>query len=158
MQASCNPPDKTNQSLLTLVSVSVILALDQLTKFIINRLLLLHQSVPVIRGVFHLTLVHNRGAAFGILKNQVWFFILTSAFVIILIYQNLKSNAKKLSFAYRASLILILAGAIGNLIDRLILGYVIDFLDFRIWPVFNIADSAITVGAVLLAYSILKQR
>ncbi len=60
--------------------------------------------------------------------------------------------------SYSISLSFILAGALGNLIDRLFLGYVIDFLDFRIWPVFNVADSAITVGAILLGYSILKKK
>jgi signal peptidase II len=101
--------------------------------------------------------VHNRGAAFGILKNQLFLFILSSIFAIILIYFNLKKsrNKNKLSLNNLA-LGLILSGAIGNLIDRLLLGYVVDFLDFRVWPVFNVADSAITVGAVLLAWSLLK--
>ena len=156
MQASCNPPDKTNQSLLTLVSVSVILALDQLTKFIINRLLLLHQSVPVIRGVFHLTLVHNRGPAFGILRNQLPFFIIVSFIAIILIIAGLKNSGKNKFPLYKLSLNLMLAGILGNLIDRLLFGYVIDFFDFKVWPVFNIADSAITIGAILFGYSVLK--
>lgn len=138
--------------------VLAVLLCDQFSKFVIINKLYLHQSIPLIKGIFHLTLVYNRGAAFGILKNQVPLFIFTSLVAIILIYLNYRQNKKKKSFAYNMSLSLILAGALGNLIDRLFLGYVIDFLDFRIWPVFNIADSAITVGAFFLAYSIVRQK
>lgn len=136
------------------IIVLTILSLDQLTKFLVTQNLSLNQSVPVIKGIFHLSLIHNRGAAFGVLRNQVPLFIFTSIFAVILIFLNLK-NGKRF---YKFSLSLILAGALGNLIDRLFLGYVIDFLDFRIWPVFNIADSAITIGAVLLGYCILKSK
>lgn len=136
------------------IIVSIILSLDQLTKFLVTKNLLLNQSVPIIKGVFHITLIHNRGAAFGILKNQILLFVFTSIFAIILIYFNLKNNRYKKSYSIFLSLIL--AGALGNLIDRLFFGFVIDFLDFRIWPVFNIADSAITIGAILLAWSMLR--
>jgi signal peptidase II len=139
-----------------LIIVLVVLFCDQFSKVIIINKLSLHQSLPLIKGIFHLTLVYNRGAAFGILKNQIPLFIVTSLVAIILIYLNYKRNKQKKSFSYNLSLALILAGALGNLIDRLFFGYVIDFFDFRIWPVFNIADSAITVGAFLLAYSMLR--
>ena len=136
------------------ISLSII-ASDQLTKWIIAKKMLVHQSYPVIRNIFHITLVHNRGAAFGILKNQVPFFIFTALVTIALLYTTLKKHTR---FSLPGvSLALILGGAVGNLIDRLFLGYVIDFLDFRVWPVFNIADSAITIGALLLAYSIFKE-
>ncbi len=135
------------------ITVFIILSLDRLTKLLVTKSLALNQSFPVIKSVFHITLIHNRGAAFGILKNQVPFLIFTSAIAIILIYLNLRDNRGKIIYA--VSLSFILAGALGNLIDRLFLGYVIDFLDFRIWPVFNIADSAITIGAVLLGWYIL---
>jgi signal peptidase II len=140
------------------VIVLLVLLCDQFSKFIVIKNLSLHQSIPLIKGIFHLTLVYNRGAAFGILKNQIPLFIFTSLIAVILIYFNYRQNTKKKTFSYNLSLGLILAGALGNLIDRLFLGYVIDFLDFRIWPVFNIADSAITVGAFLLAYSIFRQK
>ncbi len=138
-----------------LILAIVILSLDQLTKFIVTKTLLLHESVPVIRNVVHLTLVHNRGAAFGMFKGQIFLFIFTSIVAIVLIYRNLKNARCNL---YGISLGLILAGAIGNLIDRIFFGYVIDFLDFRIWPVFNVADSAITIGAILLGWSMLKSQ
>ena len=114
--------------------------------------------MPLIKGVFHLTLIHNRGAAFGILKNQTPFFIFVSILAVILIYSALRNNKNKKYSFHNVSLVLILAGALGNLIDRLRFGYVIDFLDLRIWPVFNVADSAITIGAILLGWSILITR
>lgn len=135
--------------------VLLILSLDQLTKFVVVKNLFPNQSFPVIKGIFHISLVYNRGAAFGILKNQVALLILTALFAVALIYFNIKkSRLKKLSLE-KIALSLILAGAIGNLIDRICFGYVIDFLDFRIWPVFNVADSAITIGAILLGWTIL---
>jgi len=137
---------------MVLIIVSTILFLDQLSKFLVTHNLLVDHSFPVIKGVFHLTLVHNRGAAFGILKNQIPLFVVTAIVAIFMICANLKNN--KEGKLYSISLGLILAGALGNLIDRLFSGYVIDFLDFRIWPVFNLADSAITIGAILLGYSI----
>lgn len=133
-----------------------ILLLDQSTKLLAVKNLILNQSVPLIRGVLHLSLIHNRGAAFGILKNQTPLFVSVSVFAVILIYFALRDNrCKRFSF-YSISLAFILAGAFGNLLDRIRFGYVIDFLDFRVWPVFNVADSAITIGAILLGYSILK--
>lgn len=137
------------------IIVLSILSLDQLSKFLSTKYLLLHQSIPIIKGVFHLTLIHNRGAAFGMLKDQVYLFILTAVICVVLIPLYLNRQRLKSLSLYNISLGFILAGALGNLIDRLFFGYVIDFLDFRIWPVFNVADSAITIGAILLGWSIL---
>ncbi|MDD2751681.1 MAG: signal peptidase II [Candidatus Omnitrophica bacterium] len=134
--------------------VIAILFLDQTSKFLLSKFLNLNQPVPVIKGFFYLTLVHNRGAAFGILKGQVFLFILAALIAVVLIYLNLKNKKQENSFLFNFALGLILAGGLGNLIDRIFFGYVIDFLDFRIWPVFNLADSAITVGAILLGWSI----
>lgn len=140
------------------VIVALILFLDQLSKFIIQKNLLLNHSIPLINGVFHLTLVHNRGAAFGILKNQAPLFIFTSILAIVLIYFQLKKDRRKSLNLYTFSLCLVLGGALGNLIDRFIFGYVIDFLDFRVWPVFNLADSVITTGAIILSWSVLRAK
>ncbi|MFA7272098.1 MAG: signal peptidase II [Candidatus Omnitrophota bacterium] len=140
----------------SVIIVFVILLLDQLSKAFISGILQLNQTIPLIKGVFGLTLVHNRGAAFGLFRNQVYLFIITSITAIVLIYFGLKDNRH--NKYYVVSLSLILAGAIGNLIDRLRLGYVIDFLNFYIWPVFNIADSSITIGAVLLGWAILRKK
>lgn len=129
---------------------------DQFTKILASRSLSLNQSLPLIKGVFHLTLLHNRGAAFGILKDQSLLFIAISVFAVILIFSAWRDNKYKKHYFYDLSLALILSGALGNLIDRIRFGYVVDFLDFRIWPVFNIADSAITIGAIMLGWAILK--
>jgi len=137
-----------------LLIVSVILFFDQASKVFISGILELNQTLPIIKDVFGLTLIHNRGAAFGLLKNQLYIFIITSIAAIALITYSLKT--KKHSRYYVVCLSLILAGALGNLIDRLRFGYVIDFLNFYIWPVFNIADSCITIGAVLLGWALLR--
>lgn len=137
-----------------IIIVAVIVILDQLSKYLVTHRFSLHESLPVIRGVFHLTLVHNTGAAFGLLKNQLPVFIITAIICIAFIVCNMHKHAHRKSQTLALSLIC--AGAIGNLIDRLLYGYVIDFLDFRVWPVFNIADSAITVGAIVLGVSMLK--
>ncbi len=135
--------------------VFLILVTDQLSKYLVAKYLTLHSSFTVIKGIFYLSLVHNRGAAFGILKNNVPLFIITSLIAVVFIYRYLKKEDRKRALSERIALLLILAGACGNLIDRVRLGYVVDFLDFRVWPVFNLADSAITVGAVILGWRLL---
>lgn len=137
------------------IVVVLIFFLDRLTKYLVTNNLSIGESIPLVSNIFHITLVHNKGAAFGILKEQAPFFIFITLLAIAIICFSLKNN--KLALA-RVSLSLILAGALGNLMDRVFFGYVIDFIDFRIWPVFNVADSAITVGAILLGYSILKNQ
>jgi signal peptidase II len=137
--------------MISIILASLIAILDQYSKFIVSKNISLGQSIPVIANIFHLTVVHNRGAAFGILKNQAPLFILTALFVIAVILYNIKYY-KENRFIFKLSLGLILGGAVSNLIDRITLGYVFDFLDLRIWPVFNVADSAITIGAILLGW------
>jgi len=135
--------------------ILAVLSADQLSKILAGRFLTLGQSNPVIPGIFHITLIHNRGAAFGILKGWGLLFVFTAVLAVILIIFSLKAGGRNKITLDNLALSLICAGGIGNLIDRLVYGYVIDFLDFRIWPVFNLADSAITVGAVLLCWSML---
>ena len=141
--------------ILAIISV-VIIALDQATKLYVDANFRLHESMPVIRGFFNLTYVRNKGAAFGILADnavRIPFFITVSivAMLGILWYINRIRNDQKLAVF---SLSLVFAGACGNLIDRVRLGEVIDFLDVfwqrYHWPAFNVADSAITVGVTLL--------
>jgi len=138
----------------------VIIALDQITKTIISRTIPLYDSVPVIDGFFNLVHIHNRGLAFGIMNrpgNDITFNILTLITIVAVIglliwYIKFDDTSWKVTIAFS----LILGGAVGNLIDRLYLKKVIDFLDFYIgsrhWPAFNVADSAITIGTCLLAY------
>ena len=136
------------------IIVTSVIFLDQLTKFLALRFLQLNTPVPLIKNFLNLTLVHNRGAAFGFFQNQLLLFVLVSLFAIGLILYNLKTN----SIILKLSLSLILGGAIGNLVDRLRFGFVVDFLDLRIWPVFNIADSVITIAALVLSWELLSKK
>lgn len=136
------------------IIVGALVILDQTTKFIISANLQLYKSFPVLKDVFHITRVHNSGAAFGILKGMLPIFIFLSivAIFLIILYAN---RFRRSYYHLRTGLLLILAGTIGNLIDRLRLGYVIDFIDLRIWPVFNVADMTITIGGAFLICHIL---
>jgi signal peptidase II len=136
-----------------LIIVSGVILLDQLTKFLALNFLQLNSPVPLIKNFLNLTLVHNRGAAFGLFQNQLLLFVLISLFAIGLILYNLKNKTN--SVILKLSLSLILGGAVGNLIDRMRFGFVVDFLDLRVWPVFNLADSVITVAALLLTWELL---
>ena len=135
----------------------LVIALDQLLKIAVIKSLFLGESIPLIKDIFHLTLVQNKGAAFGILKNETFLFAALSIIAISAIIYSLPRLAKHAVLS-RTALALILGGAVGNLLDRIRLGYVIDFLDFRIWPVFNIADSAITIGAILFTIELLRKK
>ena len=135
------------------VAVSVFI-LDRLTKSIVMASLLQGRSVKVLPGIFHFTLVLNKGAAFGFLRGQRIFFILLSILAALAIAAYIFSR-KNIGMVLSSALGLVLGGTIGNLIDRVRLGYVIDFLDFRVWPVFNVADSAITAGVAILIIRIL---
>ena len=129
---------------------SFVLIVDRLTKYILFRNLSLGESVRVVPGLFHITLVLNSGAAFGLFKGRSVFFMVSTALVIVFIcFYVIRGGCRDLLIL--TALGLILGGAAGNLIDRVLFGYVIDFLDFRIWPVFNIADASITIGAFVLA-------
>jgi len=141
---------------MVLFIIASVIFLDQITKFFAVRFLQLNTPVILIKNFLNLTLVHNRGAAFGLFQNRLLMFVLISIFAIALILHNLKN--KKNSFLFKLSLSLILGGSTGNLIDRLRFGFVIDFLDLRIWPVFNLADSAITIAAILLTWELLFKK
>ncbi len=127
----------------------IIIFLDQLTKFLIKQNLQLSQSIPIIKDILHITYITNTGSAFGLLKGFNFIFIAFSIIVIIVIFyffKKIKENENLLQF----SVGMLLGGTIGNLIDRLLQGAVTDFIDFRIWPVFNLADSAVTIGVAIL--------
>lgn len=136
---------------MAIVIVAFVVFLDQFTKYLAAKYLMPVGSYPVIKHFFHLTYVENRGAAFGMLQNKTLFFIVITVVVgIVLIYSMIKLPENSL---YNYTLAMILGGAIGNLIDRVRLGYVVDFIDFKFFPaVFNIADSFIVVGAIILGY------
>ncbi len=135
-----------------LCGVLFIVGIDRLSKIFFTRLLSLNESISLIKGVLHFTLVHNTGIAFGLFKDSGAVFIVIPLILTALLVYNIYyyRHSEYLSRTYIVAFSLILGGAIGNLYDRIVLGYVIDFIDFRIWPVFNIADSAITIGAAFI--------
>lgn len=153
--------------ILDLLLFAAILAADRGTKLLIPAVMDLYTSIPVVPSLFHITYVRNSGGAFGILAG--WdsplrraFFILASlAALALLVYMYLQA-LKAPGRALRLSLAAIAAGAIGNLYDRILTGEVVDFLDVFVgsyhWPAFNVADSAITVGACVLGYLFLTGR
>lgn len=142
----------------SILFVILLVVLDQASKIYLT---LVNKTSPidleVIKGFFRITYTCNDGAAFSILKGKRVFFIIMTIIVVFLIVYYLLKN--KVYWVEKYSLLLIISGAVGNLIDRIMYGYVIDFLDFVIFgydfPVFNIADSFITIGAIGLIISIL---
>jgi signal peptidase II len=135
-----------------LSGVAGVILLDRLTKLFFSSLLQLNESLALIKGFLHFTLVHNTGIAFGLFKDCGMVFIVIPLILTGLLIYNIYyyRHSEYLSRTYIIAFSLILGGAIGNLYDRIFLGYVIDFIDFRVWPVFNIADSAITIGAAFI--------
>jgi signal peptidase II len=138
------------------IIVLIIFALDRISKVWIDRSLTLYESIPVIQDIFHITYVRNPGGAFGLLASRPGFFILANLLIIALliyIYREIKPAPRVMTTAIG----LLIGGALGNLYDRIMFGTVIDFLDFRIWPVFNVADIGIVLGTGLLAIFLLQE-
>lgn len=132
----------------------LVFLIDQVTKYLIATRLELGDQIPVIGNFFLITSSRNKGAAFGILQNQLWFFIVVTVLVIIGILwymQKVKTEGRRL---LPIALALVLGGAVGNFVDRLVMGEVVDFLQFNFgsytFPIFNIADSCIVIGVGLI--------
>jgi len=138
-----------------LVFVSV-LFLDQITKMLTLKFLLPKGSVDIL-PFFSLTYVENTGSAFGLFQNANLFLLIVS-FLILFLMIKWRKDILSLGTLAKYGYLMIFAGALGNIYDRIFLGHVVDFLDFRVWPVFNIADSAICVGAGFIAIAILKAK
>jgi signal peptidase II len=150
---------------LTVLVISSVLILDQITKVLVHKTMALYQSIELVPNFIHLTYLRNTGAAFGLLAGsrsalRLAFFTLLAAAAIVCIFfllKNLPPDRKMTNI----SLSLILSGAIGNLIDRLRLGEVIDFIDLHWydihWPAFNVADSAITIGVILFCIQMVRK-
>jgi signal peptidase II len=140
----------------TLIAGFVLVA-DQITKSLSERFLVAfpEQSMPLISDFARLTYVSNRGAAFGILQDRTMFFVVVGVVVVGVILASYRYFPVT-STALNLALGLQLGGATGNLIDRVRFGYVVDFIDIGIWPVFNLADAAIVVGVGILAFHLLR--
>lgn len=132
------------------------IGLDQLSKLLAAKFLQPVATVPIWSGVLHLTYVENKGAAFGMLADHRWIFMTVSTVAIIGIALYLYSG-RNTSKLFTSALMLIVSGGIGNMIDRIALGYVVDFIDFALidFAVFNIADSLVCIGAGLLILSLI---
>ena len=154
----------TSTRAVSLLVVAMVVALDQSTKALVDRYFELHESRPLIEGFLHLTYVRNRGAAFGVLNDaglpyQSTLFAVVSLVALLAIgFYAWRLPAR--NTLPRLGLGLIMGGAVGNLIDRLRHGYVIDFVDAfwgqYHWPAFNVADSCISVGVAMLVLDMLR--
>lgn len=129
--------------------IVVIVLLDQITKFSVRGLMYIGESIPVIEDIFHITYVQNRGAAFSLFSGSgVMLIIIPIAALSLAIWYMEKHKSEH--WTLTLSLCLIISGGLGNLIDRVFMGFVTDMFDFRIWPVFNVADIAVCLGAGFL--------
>lgn len=132
------------------IFAALALLLDQASKYAVRAGMHVSQSIPLIPRVLHLTYARNTGAAFGILAGKRLFFIIASLMVVamLLVYSREVKGSPRLQVAFG----LMLGGAVGNLVDRILLRWVTDFIDFKIFPpIFNLADSALVVGVGLFA-------
>ena len=139
-----------------IVAVSLVFGMDQVTKAVVRHNLLLGESISE-QGTFRITRTFNTGSAFGLFPDQTLFLIVASVVgigVLLLVYRNHPLP----SFPVRLSLGMLLGGALGNLVDRLRMGQVTDFIELGFWPVFNLADAAIVIGILIMVWSLLFTR
>ena len=137
-----------------IIYISIILLLiDQISKLLVVKLIDINSGIELIKNFFYLTYTHNTGAAFSILTGKRIFLILIAVVILIVIFNYLRKN-KIESKVEKIAFSLVIGGSIGNLLDRIVRGYVIDFLDFKIFgynfPIFNLADTFIVIGVFLL--------
>lgn len=147
--------------MIKIIILSIILfIIDQISKILVVKLIDINHSIEVIKNFFYLTYTHNTGAAFSILTGQRIFLILIAVAILIILFNHIRKNKVKekleiLSFS------LIIGGSLGNLIDRVVRGYVVDFIDIKIFgynfPVFNIADTFIVIGVFLLLIETIRR-
>ena len=135
--------------MLTVYIALFVTVLDQLVKWIVQQHMVWGESIPLISGVFHLTYIINPGAAFGILAYQRWFAIVILLFGAFFFFRK---RIPKEPRYFSVAIGMLLGGALGNAIDRVRISGVVDFFDFRIWPIFNVADIFICVGVALIVF------
>lgn len=144
--------------IMTLLAICAMVLVDQVVKYWAVTVLASVGTIPLVPGVLQLTYVENRGAAFSILQNQIWLFVVLTIIVLVMIAYALRSHFIQTTFG-RLSLIVIASGAVGNVIDRIFRHFVVDMIEvtFFSFPVFNIADIYVTVGVALFMLYILFQ-
>ncbi|MBE6124615.1 MAG: signal peptidase II [Erysipelotrichaceae bacterium] len=149
---------RNSQILISICAVILLLLIDQLVKSFITINMDLHQQLTVIKDFFWIRLVHNPGAAFSILEGEITFFIIATIIALVVfsfMFLTTKDNINQIG------LTMMIGGTLGNAIDRLRLGYVIDYLDFNLFgypfPVFNFADIMLTLGVVVLCFGMIRE-
>lgn len=135
---------------------AAVVAIDQVTKVLVERSMPGGGGFAVLGGVAHITHVRNPGSAFGMFGTATVPVLVSVLVVAWWVGANLTGRVHRHGLAFEAGSALVLGGAIGNLIDRVRVGCVIDFIDFRFWPVFNLADAAITAGALLVVHAMVR--
>ena len=144
---------------ITVIIMTIVVLLDQGIKWVVSHGMELYQSIPVIPDFFHLTYLHNYGAGFSMLQGKRVFLLILTLAVALLVLAVLYWQRGKISKFYYVSMGFFLGGALGNFVDRLFLGYVVDYLSFIFgsyhFPVFNLADMAVSIGAVVTMIYIL---
>src|SRR5574344_1187231 len=150
---------------LEIVVIFFCIFLDQISKYIIVKIFDLYESIPIIDKIFNLTYIKNTGVAFGVMQNRNIFILLFIFLIVSFYYFFIKDDFKKFyidnkeNIFFRISIGFLIGGAFGNLTDRIFRGAVVDFLDFQIWPVFNLADSFICLSiAYFIYFLIFKNR
>jgi signal peptidase II len=132
----------------------ILVGLDQLIKYMILNNYILGQSTPIIEDVLYITYIKNTGIAFGLFKNNnIFMIIVITIIIILLIFFYYREKEKSLTLSI--SIMFLVSGAVGNLIDRIMLGFIIDYINFSFWPAFNLADSLVVIGSVLLGFYII---
>ncbi|MFC1723595.1 signal peptidase II [Nanoarchaeota archaeon] len=139
------------QHAIALLCITIaIVAVDRITKFYIEELLYISESIPVIPNIFSITRINNTGAAFGLMKgyNILFFIAALAVFVLFIMYYKeiVKDNYLMITASF------ILSGTIGNTLDRLYFGYVVDYLNLSFWPTFNLSDVFLTIGTIMLIW------
>ncbi|MBQ8589096.1 MAG: signal peptidase II [Firmicutes bacterium] len=139
------------------MAILALIGLDWLTKHWIQTSMALNDTIPVIDGIFHITYIHNYGAAFSILQGKQGLLLIVTGIAMagIAVYMIVAQKKKELTPMGMWALALILGGGLGNFFDRVRFGYVVDFFDFRIWPIFNVADIAVCCGCGLLVFYVM---
>ncbi len=146
---------RRNSCILGIICVVLLLVFDQFTKYLASTYLKGGHSIILVKGVFQLHYLENRGAAFGMMQGmQTWFVAGTLIMLVLMVLVYLKSPMEKRFQWIRVILVVLIAGALGNLIDRMVLDYVVDFFYFELinFPIFNMADVYVSCGMVLLIF------
>lgn len=146
---------KMNFNIILIIIAAGGIAVDQITKLIVASNMQLNDTLPIIKNVLHITYIKNEGAAFGMLSNHRWIFMSVSAVAIVALCVYLFRFSKDTRLM-KTGMALIISGGIGNMIDRIFLGYVVDMIDFRLinFYIFNVADACVSVGAAVLILGI----